>query len=101
MGWALVGYRASIEQLHVPLILSDQVIDFKEAPVSTTTGPVPPPIDRSVESPGLASGYLAALLVSAPLALGMLCVVITWLISRRRDIDGKKDEVEWAEWSAV
>jgi len=101
--WALVGYRGSIEQLHVPLLLPDQVIDFEEAPVHTTTGsvpPPPPPLDRSTEATGLASGYLAALLVAAPLALGMLCVVITWAISRRRET-GKKDESEWHEWSAV
>jgi len=100
--WALVGYKVSIVQLHVPLLLSGQVIDFHEAPVSSTAGPLPPPIDQSGEStPGLASGYLAALLVAAPLALGMLCVVITWIISRSRDTDGKKVEVEFSEWSAV
>jgi len=99
--WALIGYRVPVEQMHMPLLLPDQIIDFREAPVHITTGPAPPPMDRSVESTGLASGYLAALLVAAPLALGMLCVVITWAMTRCRDTGGKKDEVAWSEWSAV
>jgi len=90
-----VGFIGYLVHLHEPVLMSRQVRNFiVHQPAATT--PVPPPIDSAVESTGLASGYLAALLVAAPLALGMLAVAACWCCVKYRDTGGKKAEIEWA-----
>lgn len=91
-----VFYLHSIYQMHMPFVVPHQVVYYVTI-VPTVIPTVPPPIDTDVEASGLASGYLAALLVAAPLLLGMLCVCGVWCVSRCRNAGGKKAEIEWAE----
>jgi len=98
--WDAVDYFGTVRQLHAPLLVSDQVLVWVayEAPGPPKVIPVPSPIEQVVESSGLASGYLAALLIAAPLLLGMICVACVWFVSRCRDGGKQKGhESELAE----
>jgi hypothetical protein len=94
--WDAVHYIGSVEQLHTPLLVPDQVTDFSSK-VHEQSVPVPPPIGHKAESTGLASGYLAAIMVAAPLGFGMMCVGGVAAVRRCRETGSKKDEGEWAE----
>jgi len=93
----LNGFIAYLHHLHTPLLMSRQVTIYVINSVPPTTPTVPPPIDNTVVATGLASGYLAALLVAAPLALGMCAVGVCWCAGRFRDTGGKKTDMDYAE----
>jgi len=94
--WDSVDYIGSVEQLHTPLLVPGQVTAFGSK-VHGQDVPPPPPIEYQAGSDGMAGGYLAAVLVAAPLGLGMMCVGAVWAVGRWRDRGSKKDDGEWAE----
>jgi len=94
--WDAVDYIGSVEQLHAPLLMTGQVTPFGSQ-VHGQAAPPPLLMEYEAASSGLASGHLAAVLVAAPLGLGMVCVGAVWAVGRCRDHESKKDDGEWAE----
>jgi len=93
--WDTVDYIGSVELVHPPILIPDQVIKHVKVP-PPMLHEVPPPMLHEADSSGMASGTLAAVLVAAPLGLGMVCLAVFFAVGKCRD-KGKKDEGEWAE----